>query len=168
MLNICAFYSHSLLVAKSSTYAEFAAAAEVVLSVVKEHNMHVSFCAQWGVDLAELESTPESTACTAYGAYIMDVGIKGASRDFRSVKLEIHAREGDAASLLIALAACLLGYGEVGLWLQREAKRPQSWAKLEDNPYKAWIDDYAGESYQAAVKVGIGACGNYAEKTDAT
>lgn len=78
-------------------------------------------------------------------------------------QLEVHAREGDAASLLLALAACLLGYGEVGLWLQREAKRPQSWAKLEDNPYKSWIDDYAGERYQAAVKVGIGAYGNYAE-----
>jgi len=55
----------------------------------------------------------------------------------------------------MALAACLLGYGEVGLWLQREAKRPQSWVKLEDNPYKTWIEDYAGERYQAAVKVGI-------------
>jgi hydroxymethylpyrimidine/phosphomethylpyrimidine kinase len=64
----------------------------------------------------------------------------------------------------MALAACLLGYGEVGLWLQREAKRPQSWAKLEDNPYKAWIEDYAGEGYQAAVKVGIGACISYAER----
>jgi hydroxymethylpyrimidine/phosphomethylpyrimidine kinase / thiaminase len=79
--------------------------------------------------------------------------------------LEIHAREGDAASLLMALAACLLGYGEVGLWLQREAtKRPQGWAKLEDNPYKTWIEDYAGEGYQAAVKVGIGACVNCAKR----
>ena len=77
-------------------------------------------------------------------------------------QLEIHALEGDAASLLMALAACLLGYGEVGLWLQREAKKPQSWAKLEGNPYKKWIEDYAGERYQAAVKLGIGACGNYA------
>lgn len=57
----------------------------------------------------------------------------------------------------MALAACLLGYGEVGLWLQREAKKPQGWAKLEGNPYKTWIEDYAGEGYQAAVKVGIGA-----------
>jgi thiaminase len=47
--------------------------------------MHISFCAQWGVDLAELESTPESAACTAYGAYIMDVGMKGALRDLPSV-----------------------------------------------------------------------------------
>ena len=58
-------------------YSDLAAAAETVLAVVKEHKMHVSFCAQWGVDLAELESTPESPACTAYGAYIMDVGLQG-------------------------------------------------------------------------------------------
>jgi hydroxymethylpyrimidine/phosphomethylpyrimidine kinase len=56
----------------------------------------------------------------------------------------------------MALAVCLLGYGEVGLWLQREAKGPQSWVKFEDNPYKTWIEDYSGENYQAAVKVGIG------------
>jgi hydroxymethylpyrimidine/phosphomethylpyrimidine kinase len=65
--------------------------------------------------------------------------------------------EGDAASLAMALAACLLGYGEVGLWLQREAKQPQSWVKIENNPYRKWIEDYSGERYQAAVKVGIGA-----------
>jgi hydroxymethylpyrimidine/phosphomethylpyrimidine kinase len=57
----------------------------------------------------------------------------------------------------MALAACLLGYGEVGLWLRREAKRPKSWVQIEGNPYRKWIEDYSGESYQAAVKLGIGA-----------
>lgn len=57
----------------------------------------------------------------------------------------------------MALAACLLGYGEVGLWLMREAKEPQSWVRIDDNPYMKWIEDYSGEDYQAAVKVGIGA-----------
>jgi len=128
--------ANGLLVAKSSTYADFSSAAEVVLSVVQEREMHVSFSEQWGVDLAELESTPESPACTAYGAYIMDIGMQG-----------------DAASLQMALGACLLGYGEVGLWIMREAKQPQSWVRLEGNPYRKWIEDYAGESYQAAVKV---------------
>ena len=61
----------------------------------------------------------------------------------------------------MALAACLLGYGEVGLWLMREAKRPQSWVQLENNPYQKWIEDYSGEGYQAAVKVGIGASCRY-------
>ncbi|KAH9041748.1 hypothetical protein EDB85DRAFT_1920222 [Lactarius pseudohatsudake] len=130
--------ANGLLVAKSSAYADFAAAAETVLAVVREREMHVAFSAQWGIDLAELESTPESPACTAYGAYIMDVGMQG-----------------DAAGLLMALAACLLGYGEVGLWLMREAERPQSRVRIEDNPYRKWIEDYSGEGYQAAVKVGI-------------
>ncbi len=70
--------------------------------------------------------------------------------------IHVHLRKGDAASLLMALAACLLGYGEVGLWLQREAKKPQSWVKIENNPYRKWIGDYSGYNYQAAVKVGIG------------
>lgn len=56
----------------------------------------------------------------------------------------------------MALAACLLGYGEVGLWLKREALKPNTWVKLEGNPYWKWIDDYSGEEYQDAVKKGIG------------
>ena len=57
----------------------------------------------------------------------------------------------------MALAACLLGYGEVGLWLQREAARPNSWVVLEGNPYLRWIEDYSGKEYQAAVRLGLGA-----------
>ncbi len=56
----------------------------------------------------------------------------------------------------MALAACLLGYGEVGLWLKREAARPSSWVVMQGNPYEKWIEDYSGEGYQNAVKVGIG------------
>ena len=73
-----------------------------------------------------------------------------------SVVVYVHMCEGDAASLHMALAACLLGYGEVGLWLQREARRPESWVKIDGNPYKTWIEGYSGEKYQAAVMVGIG------------
>jgi hydroxymethylpyrimidine/phosphomethylpyrimidine kinase / thiaminase len=56
------------------------AAAEMVLAVAKESKMHVVFSAQWGVDLAELECTPESPACIAYGAYIMNIGLQGSFR----------------------------------------------------------------------------------------
>jgi hydroxymethylpyrimidine/phosphomethylpyrimidine kinase len=72
-----------------------------------------------------------------------------------SVEVYIYVCEGDAASLLMALVVCLLGYREVGLWPQRQARRPKSWVKVEGNPYKRWIKGYSGE-YQAAVKVGIG------------
>ena len=58
--------------------------------------------------------------------------------------------------LLMALIACLLGYGEVGLWLQREASRDKRWVILDGNPYKQWIDVYSGAHYQEAVKKGLG------------
>ncbi|KAI0062018.1 hypothetical protein BV25DRAFT_1804558 [Artomyces pyxidatus] len=134
------YYSraHGLLAAKSSEFDEIASSAEIILHIARESAMHKQFCAQWGVSPEELENTPESPACTAYGAYIIDIGLRG-----------------DASRLLMALAACLLGYGEVGLWLKREAARPESWVKLEGNPYLKWIEDYSGEDYQRAVKVGI-------------
>ena len=63
---------------------------------------------------------------------------------------------GDTMTLTMALMACLLGYGEVGLWLQKESKKENSWVIMEGNPYKLWIDDYSGEIYQKAVKEGLG------------
>jgi len=55
----------------------------------------------------------------------------------------------------MALMACLLGYGEVGLWLKKESRMPNSWVVLEGNPYKHWIEEYSGEMYQGAVKIGL-------------
>ena len=56
----------------------------------------------------------------------------------------------------MALMACLLGYGEVGLWLKKQSTLPNSWVVLDGNPYKAWMDEYGGEHYQRAVKIGLG------------
>lgn len=56
----------------------------------------------------------------------------------------------------MAVAACLLGYGEVGLWLRKEVQRPHSWVVTEGNPYRQWMDDYGGAHYQGAVRIGIG------------
>lgn len=58
----------------------------------------------------------------------------------------------------MAVAACLLGYGEVGLWIKKEAAKPGTWVVLDGNPYTRWIDDYSGEHYQEAVRTGIGWC----------
>ena len=81
--------------------------------------MHESYCATWGIDPSSLASTQEATATTAYGAYILDCGIRG-----------------DSLSLLVGLCACLLGYGEVGLWLKKEAGREGSGLRFEGNPYR--------------------------------
>lgn len=48
-----------------------------MLDIVYESSMHKSFCAEWGITEDELENTPESPATTAYGAYLIDMGLQG-------------------------------------------------------------------------------------------
>ncbi|KIK96679.1 hypothetical protein PAXRUDRAFT_825700 [Paxillus rubicundulus Ve08.2h10] len=129
---------YALLASKSHGFASILAATKIILHISSESTMHTSFCAQWGITAEELETTPESPATTAYGAFLIDTGLQG-----------------DTTKLLMALAACLLGYGEVGLWLKREAEKSNSWVTWEGNPYLKWMQDYSGEDYQNAVRVGL-------------
>jgi hydroxymethylpyrimidine/phosphomethylpyrimidine kinase len=48
-----------------------------MLHIVREIGTHKTFSAQFGVTEDELERTVESTATAAYGAYIIDVGLRG-------------------------------------------------------------------------------------------
>ncbi|KAI0648441.1 Phosphomethylpyrimidine kinase-domain-containing protein [Trametes meyenii] len=130
--------AYGLLVAKSATYGAIESATQTIINVINEVATHKAFCAQWGITEADLAATPESPSTTAYGAFLLDTGLQG-----------------DSAKLVMALAACLLGYGEVGLWLKKEAAKPDSWVKLGGNPYLRWIEDYSGEHYQGAVRLGL-------------
>ncbi|KXN91918.1 hypothetical protein AN958_11303 [Leucoagaricus sp. SymC.cos] len=130
--------AYGLLAAKSSTFPEIESATQTVLNILREINTHKSFCLSFGITQEELELTPETAATTAYGAYLLDTGLQG-----------------DSTKLLMGLLACLLGYGEVGLWLKKEAAKEGSWVVLENNPYKRWMDVYSGEHYQQAVKLGL-------------
>ncbi|KAG1749547.1 Ribokinase-like protein [Suillus lakei] len=130
--------AYALLAAKSHAYAPISAAIEVVSSIVQESSMHMGYCTEWGITEDELINTPESPALTAYGAFLIDTGMQG-----------------DSMKLVVALAACLLGYGEVGLWLKEEARAPDSWVQWEGNPYLKWMEDYSGDVYQKAVKAGL-------------
>ncbi|CAE6488947.1 unnamed protein product [Rhizoctonia solani] len=124
--------AHGLLAAKSSTFSGAAAAATIVLHIVRESQMHVDYCGKWGVTPEELENTPELPATSAYARYIMDVGYQG-----------------DDFMLIIAVASCLLGYAEVG------KKLLAGGANTEGNPYKRWIEDYGGVEFQEATRRGI-------------
>ncbi|KAF7353841.1 hypothetical protein MVEN_01069700 [Mycena venus] len=131
--------AYSLLAAKSNTFPHIDSATQTILNILREITTHRAFCAEFGVSADELEQTREASATSAYGGYLMDVGMQG-----------------DTTKLLMALLACLLGYGEVGLWLKRAAKeRPESGIVIEGNPYRRWIEDYSGEGYQGAVRVGL-------------
>ncbi|KAG5337607.1 hypothetical protein C0989_009167 [Termitomyces sp. Mn162] len=127
-----------LLAAKSTSFKAIESAAQIIFNIVSEIDTHKSYCAKFGLSKDEVENMPESAACTSYGAYLLDIGLQG-----------------DTTKLLMALLACLLGYGEVGLWLKKEAALLDSWVVTDGNPYKKWMDDYGGNRYQNAVKAGL-------------
>lgn len=104
--------------------------------------MHVQYCESFGISLADLLSTPEAAPCAAYARYILDIGAQG-----------------DILDLYVAVASCLIGYGEVGLWLQKEVKEGR--AKMDGNIYSKWMADYCGEDFIGAVNRGIGMCINH-------
>ncbi|KNZ79298.1 Putative hydroxymethylpyrimidine/phosphomethylpyrimidine kinase 2 [Termitomyces sp. J132] len=130
--------AYGLLAAKSTSFKAIESAAQIIFNIVSEIDTHKSYCAKFGLSKDEVENMPESAACTSYGAYLLDIGLQG-----------------DTTKLLMALLACLLGYGEVGLWLKKEAALLDSWVVTDGNPYKKWMDDYGGNRYQNAVKAGL-------------
>ncbi|EJD48646.1 thiamin biosynthesis protein [Auricularia subglabra TFB-10046 SS5] len=130
--------ANGLLAAKSHSFAGMSAAALTIQAIVSEKSTHEELCAAYGVSQEVLRSTPESPATAAYGGYLLDVALTG-----------------DAGAVLVVLGSCLVGYGEVGLWLVNQAKEGKSSIKVDGNPYQRWIEDYAGDVYQKAVTVGI-------------
>ncbi|GLB35575.1 putative TENA/THI-4/PQQC family protein [Lyophyllum shimeji] len=130
--------AYGLLAAKSTSFEAIGSATQTIINVINELDTHKSLCESFGVTTERLENTAEAPATTAYGAYLLDMGLQG-----------------DTMKLLMALLACLLGYGEVGLWLRKQASLPRSWVVLDGNPYAKWMEDYSGAHYQGAVKLGL-------------
>lgn len=91
-----------------------------------EMQLHIAYCAGFGLDEAAMAATPEHPANVAYTRYVMERGLAG-----------------DLLDLLVALAPCVLGYGEIGARLKVEPG-----TRLDGNPYRAWIEMYAGDDYR--------------------
>jgi len=70
---------YRLLAAKSSTFSEIESATQTLLNILREINTHKSFCQSFGITQRQLESTPESLATIAYGAFLIDIGLQGKS-----------------------------------------------------------------------------------------
>ncbi|KAJ9100000.1 hypothetical protein QFC19_005817 [Naganishia cerealis] len=130
--------AHSLGAYKSTSFAEIQAFSEIAIHIAKESEMHVQFCESFGVSLEDLQQATESPSNFAYSQYILDIGAQG-----------------DVTELLVAVFSCLLGYGEVGLYLKRKLEDGSGAVVLEGNRYKRWIQDYSGPDFQGAVNRGI-------------
>lgn len=114
----------SLGVVKAETMAEMKTCARTVDALVNhEMALHVKTCAKAGIDETALFAAKEEVANLAYTRYVIDAGLQG-----------------DFLDLMVALAPCCFGYGEIGLRLVGTA--------CNDTPYADWIATYADVDYQ--------------------
>ncbi len=115
---------------------QFARAAET--AIVVERALHGGFFRDEGITPEAFAATPLSPACDHYVSYLLATAY--------AEPYEI---------LLGALLPCFWIYAEVGRDIHARA--------AADNPYRAWIDTYAGEDFFAAVTAMIAATDAAAE-----
>lgn len=123
--------AYALAVYKSDTLADMRASAAGMSAILDvEMGLHVEYCRRWGLDEAAMAGTEESPECVAYTRFVLERGAAG-----------------DILDLHVALAPCVVGYGEIG---RRLVDDPRT--TLEGNPYRDWIEMYAGEEYQEVAR----------------
>ena len=123
--------AHALAAYKADGLAEIRAAAAGMSAIIDtEIGLHVDFCAAWGLDQDDMQALPEASATIAYSRYVLEKGLQG-----------------DLLDLYVALAPCVIGYGEIGARLAGDPDTRQP-----GNPYAAWIAMYSGDDYQEVAR----------------
>ena len=131
--------AYGLAAYKADTLAEIRAASDGLKALVEvEMDLHRAYCADWGIVVADLETVEADGATLAYTAYVLERGLAG-----------------DLLDLRVALAPCVIGYGEIGARLGAEPGARG--AGGAGNPYGPWIEMYAGAEYQAFMQAEVAA-----------
>ena len=126
--------AYALAIYKSKTLDQMRRSKAGLDAILDEETeLHVKYCAEWGVTRDELEREPEASATLAYTRYVLERG-----------------QAGDLLDLHAALAPCVVGYAEVARWLTA-----QNWVKRDGNPYNSWIETYASADYQEVANAEI-------------
>ncbi len=123
--------AYALAIYKSSSLADMREALGGVKTILEnEMLLHVRYCQSWGLAEADIERLPEAPATLAYTRYVLETGLAG-----------------DLLDLRVALAPCIVGYGEIGWAIGRDPA-----TRRDGNPYRDWIETYGGEGYQAVAR----------------
>ncbi|EWY37690.1 hypothetical protein N825_16695 [Skermanella stibiiresistens SB22] len=126
--------AYALAVYKSDTLADMRQAGASLSAILDlEMGLHVQFCAGWGLDEAAMATAPEATGTLAYTRFVLERGMAG-----------------DLLDLHVALAPCIVGYAEIAAELMADPA-----TRLDGNPYRAWIEMYAGDEYRAVASAEI-------------
>src|SRR5262249_49492597 len=122
-----------LAIYKSDTMSEMRRAQRLVAATLDvEIGLHIDYCRGWGLSEAAMASEPEGPATIAYTRFVLDRGLAG-----------------DRLDLEAALAPCLIGYATIA------AERIADGAtRLAGNPYREWLEMYAGSGYQELARDG--------------
>jgi thiaminase/transcriptional activator TenA len=116
-----------LAIYKSDTLAEMRRAQALVAATLDvEIGLHIDYCRRWGLSEAALRAEPEALETVAYTRFVLDRGLAG-----------------DRLDLEVALAPCIIGYAEIA---RERAADPGT--RRDGNPYRDWLDMYAGAEYQ--------------------
>ncbi|MFO0998535.1 MAG: TenA family protein [Alphaproteobacteria bacterium] len=126
--------AYGLAAYKSDTLREMRQAAATLSALLDtEMSLHVEYCRGWGLTESAMAAAPEEPETMAYTRYVLEAGLSG-----------------DLLDLLAALAPCVVGYAEIG-----RALLGAPTTRLRGNPYRSWIEMYAGEAYGAVADAAI-------------
>ena len=115
--------AYALAAYKSETLADIRQAFLGLSAILNiEMDLHVNFCASWGLSELDMEGLSEADETIAYTRFVLEKGVSG-----------------DLLDLHIALAPCIIGYAEIG-----SALHPAK----SSNMYSDWINMYASADYQ--------------------
>ncbi len=118
--------AYMLLAYKLDALADMRAAMATAAALLEDElPLHISYCAGWGISEAEMQAAPASLELIVYTNYVLECG-----------------HSGDALDLMVALAPCIAGYGEIAATLAPRM--------APANPYKPWVETYTGAEYRAA------------------
>src|SRR5438132_5974247 len=125
-----------LAIYKSDTLAEMRRAQRLVAATLDvEIGLHIEYCRGWDLSEAVMAREPEAAATIAYTRFVLDRGVAG-----------------DRLDLEVALAPCIVGYAVIA------AERIGDPAtKRDGNPYREWLDMYAGAEYQGLARAAAAA-----------
>jgi thiaminase/transcriptional activator TenA len=136
--------AYALAAYKSEDLVEMRQAAATLDALANgEMSLHIAYCAGWGMSEADLAALPEDPANMAYTRFVLERGLSG-----------------DLLDLLVALAPCVVGYGEIGRRLVADPGTDLT----AGNPYKQWIETYAAEDYQEVASSAVRQLDRVAEK----
>ena len=119
--------AYALAAYKADTLDDMRQAANSMRVILDdEMNLHVKFCAGWGLSIEDILEVPEAPQCMAYTRFVLEAG-----------------NAGDILDLQVALAPCIVGYAEIANRIVADTA-----TRHDGNPYREWFETYAGDEYQ--------------------